>query len=171
MAPPLDKTRLKVVVPDLAKQWPRTEQRATTKLLAAIPEEIRKDVISSRRLSPAEILFKLLTTYQPGGPQERTQLLRDVQLAISAPSGASATSIPLRCNNAKLRRNSTDSKQGTGSRNPLKMLGLVASKRNIPWMGGLFVEFDHLTATCCGVAVRSRQFIATFPAGWSTQKR
>ena len=40
------------------------------------------------------------------------------QLAIGAPSGASPTSIPLRCSNAKLRRNSTDSKQGTGSRNP-----------------------------------------------------
>ena len=55
-------------------KWPRTEQRAVTMLLACLPEGVRRDLIASRRLSTVEIIYKLLITYQPGGPQERTVL-------------------------------------------------------------------------------------------------
>ena len=47
-------------------------------LLACLPEGVRRDIIASRRLSTVEIIYKLLITYQPGGPQERTVLLKDI---------------------------------------------------------------------------------------------
>ena len=60
------------------------------------------------------------------------------QHAIPVTSGTSVCSIPMRASNAKLRRNSTDSKQGTGSRahpqdawpsTPQEMMGM--------WMQGM----------------------------------
>ena len=47
-------------------------------LLACLPEGVRRDIIASRRLSTVEIIYKLLITDQPGGPQERTVLLKDI---------------------------------------------------------------------------------------------
>ena len=75
---PLDRLRLRPPVPAEASKWPRTEQRAVTMLLACLPEGVRRDLIASRRLSTVEIIYKLLITYQPGGPQERTVLLKDI---------------------------------------------------------------------------------------------
>ncbi|CAL1168676.1 unnamed protein product [Cladocopium goreaui] len=69
---------LRPPVPAEASKWPRTEQRAVTMLLACLPEGVRRDLIASRRLSTVEIIYKLLITYQPGGPQERTVLLKDI---------------------------------------------------------------------------------------------
>ena len=56
----------------------RIEQRATSMLLSSIPEPLRKDIISSRKLSVVSILFKLHTIYQPGGGAERNALLRSL---------------------------------------------------------------------------------------------
>ena len=75
---PLDRLRLRPQAPAEASKWPRTEQRAVTMLLACLPEGVRRDLIASRRLSTVEIIYKLLITYQPGGPQERTVLLKDI---------------------------------------------------------------------------------------------
>ena len=75
---PLDRLRLRPQAPAEASKWPRTEQRAVTMLLACLPEGVRRDLIASRRLSTVEIIYKLLITYQPGGPQERTVLLEDI---------------------------------------------------------------------------------------------
>ena len=47
-----------------------------TLLLRAIPEEIKKELISSRDISSTAVLCRLLVTYQPGGPGERTLILR-----------------------------------------------------------------------------------------------
>ena len=78
LAGPLDRLRLRPQMPTQALLWPRTEQRAVTMLLACIPDELRKDLIATRRLTTVEIVYKLLVTYQPGGPQERTVLLKDI---------------------------------------------------------------------------------------------
>ena len=47
-------------------------------LLAAIPDSLRKDLISSRTLSTTSILYKLFTSYQPGGSPERAFLLKQL---------------------------------------------------------------------------------------------
>ena len=43
---PLQRLRLKVVSPNELAKWPRTEQRAVTMLLAAVPDPIRRELIS-----------------------------------------------------------------------------------------------------------------------------
>ena len=55
--------------------WPRTERRALAMLLQAVPEHVRSEVISARKLTTDQVLFRLYCTYQPGGATERTRLL------------------------------------------------------------------------------------------------
>ena len=71
---PLDRLKITVGIPRTAR-FVRTEQRGVTLLLRAIPEEIRKELISARDISTG-VLFRLLVTYQPGGPGERSLILR-----------------------------------------------------------------------------------------------
>ena len=47
-------------------------------LLAAVPEQVRRDVVASRKMSSVEIVFTLLCKFQPGGAQERTMLLQEL---------------------------------------------------------------------------------------------
>ena len=75
---PLQRLRLKVLSPVELAKWPRTEQRAVTMLLAAIPDQIRRELISSRKLQSTEILYTLLCRFQPGGVHEKTSLLKDL---------------------------------------------------------------------------------------------
>ena len=85
---PLERLRLKVGSPQELSRWPRTEQRAVTMLLAAIPEPLRKDLISSRKLKSIEIIYALLCRYQPGGVHEKTVLLKDItENRLSANAG------------------------------------------------------------------------------------
>ena len=73
---PLQRLRLKVVSPTELAKWPRTEQRAVTMLLAAVPDPIRRELISSTKLQSVEILYALLCRFQPGGVHEKTSLLK-----------------------------------------------------------------------------------------------
>ena len=78
VATPLDRLRLQVQPDPEGRRYPRMEQRAVTMLLAAVPEQIRRDIVSARKLTAVEIVFTLLCKYQPGGAQERTLLLREL---------------------------------------------------------------------------------------------
>ena len=78
VADPLNRLRLKPQVSPEAGGWPRTEKRALAIILQAVPEVIRSDLISSRRLTVDQVLFKLLITFQPGGATEKTKLLRTI---------------------------------------------------------------------------------------------
>ena len=75
---PLERLRQRVALPPEAARWPRTEQRAVTMLLAAVPDSIRRELIAARKLNTVEIVFALLCRFQPGGSQERASLLRDI---------------------------------------------------------------------------------------------
>ena len=44
-------------------------------LLAAVPESLKGELISSRQLGPQAIFYNMLKTYQPGGLIERSQTL------------------------------------------------------------------------------------------------
>ena len=74
---PINRLRLKPQV-TLAKEHERIEQRGVSMLLAAICEPLRRDLIADRALSTTGILYKLLTTYQPGGSAERALLLKQL---------------------------------------------------------------------------------------------
>ena len=75
---PLEKLRMKIVQSEESKKYPRTEQRAVTMILAAMPEEPRREAIAARKLSVSELLFRLFITYQPGGQKERAALLMEL---------------------------------------------------------------------------------------------
>ena len=72
------------------QNWNRLEKRASTMLLAAIPDAQREDLVSSRRLSAMAILCSLLVAYQPGGLAEKELILRSLELPPEATSLADA---------------------------------------------------------------------------------
>jgi len=70
-ATPLERLRQKPPEPvvDVSRNklyTQRLEQRVTTMLLPCLPEELGKDIIATRSLWPAAILFRVLGAYQPG---------------------------------------------------------------------------------------------------------
>ena len=75
---PLERLRIKPQLDPRAQGWPRTERRALAMLLAAVPDHIRNEAISSRRMSTDQLVFRLCVVYQPGGPSERTKLLHSI---------------------------------------------------------------------------------------------
>ena len=56
----------------------RVEQRGLSMLLAALPDPIRREIISARKMSATEIMFRLHQIYQPGGTSERGNLLKNL---------------------------------------------------------------------------------------------
>ncbi|CAE7937584.1 unnamed protein product [Symbiodinium sp. KB8] len=52
------------------------EQRCVTLILQALPDELRVDIVASRHLSVAGMIFRLMTVFQPGGASERATMLR-----------------------------------------------------------------------------------------------
>eukprot|EP00435_Cladocopium_sp_Y103_P052864 s148_g16.t1 len=75
---PLERLRLRPTLDANASLWPRTERRAVAMLLQAIPSAIRDDLVSSRKMTSEQIIFKLMVVYQPGGAGERTKLLQAI---------------------------------------------------------------------------------------------
>ena len=65
-----------------ANEWSGTaarhvliEQRLTVLLMRAVPAEIRSELVAVRAMSPLAVLVAVLTRYQPGGPNERANVL------------------------------------------------------------------------------------------------
>ena len=57
------------------KKWTRLERRASARLMSAIPEPIKGEVLSSRTVTTFGILCKLYVAYQPGGLAEKSLVL------------------------------------------------------------------------------------------------
>ena len=72
---PLGRLKLQVNLPDSALAWPRTEKRAVGMLLQALPEKLKLEMVSSRKMSTHQIMFRLYCLFQPGGQTERSNLL------------------------------------------------------------------------------------------------
>ena len=53
----------------------RLERRSSALLLAAIPEGLREEVVSTKNITTLGILSKGLVQYQPGGLAERSAIL------------------------------------------------------------------------------------------------
>ena len=73
---PLGRLRLTADIPVAAKGWPRTEKRATTMILQSLPDKLRTEMVSARRVTTPQIMFRLFCLLQPGGQAERANLLR-----------------------------------------------------------------------------------------------
>ena len=63
-----------VVAPFDSVLFQRVESRAVRLLLAALPANLKEDVITNRRLTTSSILFRVMCIYQPSGARERAHL-------------------------------------------------------------------------------------------------
>ncbi|CAE7210813.1 unnamed protein product [Symbiodinium sp. CCMP2592] len=69
-------------------KWTRLNARVTTMLLSAMSPEQRTDMISHRMsTSTVRMLFRLHTLYEPGGSNERQDLLRRLQAPLDFVAG------------------------------------------------------------------------------------
>ena len=71
----------------------RLDQRVTMMLMNALPTEIKNELIATRQLHSAGVIFKVLRTYQPGGLGEKAATLAaltETRPAETAIEGASA---------------------------------------------------------------------------------
>ena len=73
-------------------RWVRLERRASAMLMAALPDQLREEVISSKTVSSLGIMCKAMLQYQPGGLTERAAILSALEQPQEAQSIASAVS-------------------------------------------------------------------------------
>eukprot|EP00438_Fugacium_kawagutii_P022035 Skav212847 [mRNA] locus=scaffold325:150528:159063:- [translate_table: standard] len=59
-------------------RFQRTEQRGTSLLLRALPEEQQQTLIAAREMCSTAILYRLLVRFQPGGSGEKALLLQQL---------------------------------------------------------------------------------------------
>ena len=81
-------TRLNVQPPTveaLPQGFTRLEQRVTSLLMQALPKTLAAEMIANRQLGAAQIIFKVMKVYQPGGLGERQNTLQ--ALTTTQPAG------------------------------------------------------------------------------------
>ena len=61
------------------QRWSRLDRRGAATLLAATPEDVRKELVAARTKSTLEVLSRLMVIYRPGSAQEKGQLLRKIE--------------------------------------------------------------------------------------------
>ena len=66
------------------RRWQRLEKRVAGMLIRSVPEGVREDLVSNKRLSTFAILAALQVIYQPGGLGEKRTLLEDSLEASTA---------------------------------------------------------------------------------------
>ena len=101
-ASPLQRVQLQVGLPPdlMVESYGRTEQRGVGLLLRAVPEEMKKALISNRDVTSTAIIWRLLTTFQPGGAGEKSTILKSLtslQVGSNAAELASAIRQWRRC--------------------------------------------------------------------------
>ena len=74
-ADPLQRLRLGPVCLEEANKWPRTERKMLSLLL---PENVKNEVVTTRKMTVAQVLFILYVKCQPGGQSERMNLIRNL---------------------------------------------------------------------------------------------
>ena len=102
---PLDRVQHDVRPPQEVnlEKWSRLERRMASLLLQAVPEVVKEELISARRLSVFGILTQLLLTYCPGGVLEKQTLLRSLEDPMEVATMAEAPSAIRRWLRWKLR--------------------------------------------------------------------
>ena len=61
------------------ERWQRVERRTSAMLLQAVPQVVRDELVSARRMGVFGILTYLMTSYCPGGVSEKQMLLRNLE--------------------------------------------------------------------------------------------
>ena len=63
-------------------RWSRVDKRATSMLLASVPETVRAEALAMRLTGALQVLGRILVLYRPGSSAERQQILK----ALEAPT-------------------------------------------------------------------------------------
>ena len=86
---PLDRASHSFDAPDRLAQrrWQRLQKRVAGK---SMPEGVREDLVSNKRLSTFSMLAALQVIYQPGGQGEKTTLLKALESPLEASSASDA---------------------------------------------------------------------------------
>ena len=65
-------------------KWSRIDKRASSMILASVPDGVKVELLSSRAVGTLASLARIVILYRPGSMAERQQILK----ALEAPSGA-----------------------------------------------------------------------------------
>ncbi|CAE7801733.1 GIP, partial [Symbiodinium necroappetens] len=84
------------VVPSLTDdlrddKYKKLERKVAALVLASLPKSVRDDLVAYRVQGVHQILYRLMVIFQPGGAQDRAQLLKQLDVTESAPGPAEAT--------------------------------------------------------------------------------
>lgn len=74
------------------RKWSRLERRASSLLMAALPDSLKEEEVSSKSVTTLGILAKAMLQYQPGGLSERSAILSALESLVESSSVATATS-------------------------------------------------------------------------------
>eukprot|EP00438_Fugacium_kawagutii_P017886 Skav201903 [mRNA] locus=scaffold3992:11450:20578:- [translate_table: standard] len=91
---PLERVAIAPELPPELREprFTRTEQRGTSLLLRALPEELQQTLIAAREMSSTAILYRLLVRFQPGGSGEKALLLQKLTCLEEAKDMVAVTS-------------------------------------------------------------------------------
>ncbi len=59
-------------------------------LLESLPKELSADLVATRQLHPAQVLYRVMLAFQPGGLEEKEDLLKKLQEPEPASTAAEA---------------------------------------------------------------------------------
>ena len=79
-ATPLQRVQIQPNVPDELQDrcYGRTEQRGVHLLLKAVAADVQQVLVTDRQMTSTAILFRLYVRYQPGGPGEKSLILKEL---------------------------------------------------------------------------------------------
>ena len=84
---PMKRLSVQVTLPEDLKddKYKRLERKVASLMLGSLPRGVRDELVAHRVQGVHQILFRLMIVFQPGGAQDRAQLLRQLDVSESSP--------------------------------------------------------------------------------------
>ncbi|CAE7357932.1 GIP, partial [Symbiodinium sp. KB8] len=89
---PMKRLGVRVTLPDDLQddRYKRLERKVASLMLSSLPKGVRDELVAHRVQGVHQILFRLMVVFQPGGAQDRAQLLKQLDITESSPGPAEA---------------------------------------------------------------------------------
>ena len=89
---PMKRLSVRAVLPEELKEdkYKKLERKVASLVLSSLPKGVRDELVAHRVQGLRQILFRLMVAFQPGGAQDRAQLLRQLDVSESSPGPAEA---------------------------------------------------------------------------------
>ena len=65
-------------------RWSRLERRASSLLLASLPDSQKEEMVATKNLTPLAMVARLMVVYQPGGLSEKSIILKALEQPVEA---------------------------------------------------------------------------------------